>query len=39
MINGCTRQLLSVEVSLMIFLIVWYVDSSFFYFFGSFLGR
>ena len=38
-INGCVRQLLSKVVSLMVFLTIWYVDSSFFHFFWSFLGR
>jgi hypothetical protein len=38
-ISGCTRQLVSRVVSLMVFLIIWYVDSSFFYIFWSFLGR
>ena len=37
--NGCVRQLVSEVVSLMVFRIMWYVDSSFFHCFWIFLGR
>ena len=38
-IKGCVRQLGSREVSLMVFLIIWYVDISLFHCFWSFLRR
>jgi hypothetical protein len=38
-ISGWVLQLVCWVVSLMVFLMMWYVDSSFFHFFGDILGR